>query len=67
MITVTFACGHPPQEFAGNETTLTCRTCPTTTIAHVEAPLPRFTGHVRGPHAEFQDLPAQAVAFGKVD
>lgn len=62
-ILITFDCGHT-QEFTGNETTPTCRTCPTARVAGVDAPMPSFRGHVRGPHAEFKDLPAEAVTFG---
>lgn len=64
MITVTFKCGHT-RIASGNETELSCALCGETDVERVNAPAPRFTGHVRGPHAAFKDLPAKAVTFGE--
>lgn len=63
MITVTFECGHS-RTTSGSETTPTCA-CGESKITRVDAPAPTFRGHARGPHAEYVDLPAKAVTFGK--
>jgi hypothetical protein len=64
-MTVTFQCGHT-REATGAETELRCD-CGEARITQVVAPAPRFTGHVTGPHAEFQNLPAEAVQLGETD
>lgn len=61
MITVTFKCGHTKQ-VNGSEEKLAC-SCGEAGIERVDAPAPSFRGHVRGPHAEYADLPAKAVTF----
>lgn len=65
MITVTFVCGHKKQA-NGSEDQLVC-SCGEQKIANVDAPAPQFRGHVRGPHAEFTELPAKAVSFGETN
>lgn len=61
MITITFECGH--QKTAdGGETKVACA-CGETRIAQVNAPVPRFRGHVTGPHAEYVALEPKAVVF----
>lgn len=61
MITVTFSCGHSKQA-NGSEEKLTCA-CGETRIAQVDAPVPVFRGHVRGPHAQFEALEPKKVEF----
>lgn len=61
MITVTFTCGHT-RTATGAEERLSCP-CGESRIASVDAPLPTFRGAVRGPHAEYVDLPAKPVTF----
>ncbi len=63
-IQVTFACGHTG-DFTGAEASLHCKECAETAVARVDAPPPQFEGHVRGPHAEFRELPAKPVTFGE--
>lgn len=54
-MTVTFACGHT-QELTGDENPPRC-VCGSTRVVDVKARKPRFRGTVKGPVAEFEDLP----------
>lgn len=65
-ILITFDCGHS-QYLTGTETSLICHTCGSPAPVRIEAPPPSFVGHARGPHAEYKDLPAQAVTLGATD
>lgn len=61
-MTITFACGRS-QEATGNENPPRCAHCGTTRVDAVKAPRPKFRGVVRGPLAEFTDLPALPVTL----
>lgn len=56
-MTVTFACGHRCT-LTGDENPPRCH-CGSTSVVAVKAPKPRFRGIVKGPVAQFEDLPAQ--------
>jgi hypothetical protein len=64
MITITFLCGHT-REMTGNEAGELCCGCGERQVTKIDAPAPRFTGHVQGPHAEFKNLDPQPVTFEK--
>ncbi len=61
VATVRFACGHTVPA-SGNEVRLVCA-CGNSQVVDVKAPAPKFRGHCRGPHAQFEALPAVAVAL----
>lgn len=63
-IDLTFVCGHTAKALTGNETTPSCPECGERVISRVNAPPPVFSGHARGPHAQYKDLPAKAVKLG---
>lgn len=64
MITVTFECGHSVQcDGTAVPSCSYCHTAAASVIARVEAPAPIFRGQCSGPHATFEELPAQPVTF----
>lgn len=66
VATVRFGCGHQ-QKLTGAEQSPACGTCGNRTVVHVKAPAPSFRGHCRGPHAQYEALPAVHVALGAKD
>jgi hypothetical protein len=63
VVAAKFACGHDAI-LKGDEVTPTCA-CGETRLVSIKARPPKFTGHARGPHATYQELPARAVSFIK--
>ena len=62
MIKVRFVCGHE-LDATGDEEQIRCG-CGETQIESVNARAPRFRGHVLGPVAQFENLPAKPVTLG---
>jgi len=63
MITILFACGHPPTKSDGTGIP-TCAVCGCGQIARVTAPPPRITGWARGPYVVTDErLKPVAVTF----
>lgn len=63
MVIVCFACGCAPLQATGDEEQIACLHCGETRVATVLARAPRFAGHVRGPCARYEDLPARPVTL----
>ena len=62
-MTATFSCGHKVR-LTGNETSPRCH-CGSTRIVDVAAPKPSFRGIVKGPRAQFEDLPPRPASWSR--
>lgn len=58
-VPVMFGCGHWVA-LSGNEIIPRCH-CGNEHIEHIDAPAPKFRGHVQGPCAHYEELPAKPV------